>query len=113
MIKAIQVDTGHAVASMSASREDANGGLIRAGEASKALEYIVEASNNSMDMVSRIATATEQQSAVTSEVSMSVEKIASGTKSTEASAEQIEESAQLLSKLSADLEQTAAWFRIA
>jgi methyl-accepting chemotaxis protein len=113
MIKTIQVDTGHAVASMSASREDANGGLIRAGEASKALEHIVTASNNSMDMVSRIATATEQQSAVTSEVSMNVEKIASGTKSTESSAGQIEESAKLLSKLSADLERTAAWFKVA
>ncbi|NVN89744.1 MAG: methyl-accepting chemotaxis protein [Desulfuromonadales bacterium] len=113
MIKAIQVDTGHAVASMSASKREADGGLVKAGEASQALEYIVSASNNSMDMVSRIATATEQQSAVTSEVSMNVEKIASGTKSTESAADQIEESAKLLAKLSTDLEQTTAWFKVA
>ncbi|ABL01058.1 methyl-accepting chemotaxis protein [Pelobacter propionicus] len=113
MIKAIQVDTEYAVTSMSTSRKEADGGLVKAGEASQALEYIVTASNNSMDMVSRIATATEQQSAVTSEVSMNVEKIANGTKSTEESAEQIEESARLLSKLSGDLERTAAWFKVA
>ncbi len=113
MIKTIQVDTEYAVTSMSASRKEADGGLVKAGEASQALEYIVTTSNNSMDMVSRIATATEQQSAVTSEVSMNVEKIANGTKSTEVSAEQIEESARLLSKLSGDLEQTAAWFKVA
>ena len=112
MIKAIQMDTGHAVDSMSASKREADGGLVKAGEASQALEYIVEASNNSMDMVSRIATATEQQSAVTSEVSMSVEKIASGTKSTETSAEQVEVSAKLLSKVSTDLEQATAWFKV-
>lgn len=113
MIKAIQADTGHAVASMSASKREADGGLVKAGEASQALEYIVTASNNSMDMISRIATATEQQSAVTSEVSMNVEKIASGTKSTEMAAEQIEESAKLLAKLSMDLEETTAWFKVA
>ncbi len=113
MIKAIQVDTNFAVESMTTSRKEADGGLIKAGEASQALEYIVSASNNSMDMVSRIATATEQQTAVTSEVSMNVEKIATGTKATEASADQIEESAKLLSKLSNDLEQTASWFKVA
>ena len=113
MIKAIQMDTGRAVASMSASKREADGGLIKAGEASEALEYIVSASTNSMDMISRIATATEQQSVVTSEVSMNVEKIASGTKSTEISADQIEESAKLLSRLSADLERTTAWFKVA
>jgi methyl-accepting chemotaxis protein len=113
MIKTIQVDTQHAVASMVASKKEADDGLVKAGEASQALEHIVEASNNSMDMISRIATATEQQSSVTSEVSSNVEKIANETKSTEASAGEIQESAQLLAQLSADLEHTAAWFKVA
>ena len=113
MIKTIQADTQQAVASMVASKKEADDGLIKAGEASQALEHIVEASNNSMDMISRIATATEQQSSVTSEVSSNVEKIANETKATEASAGEIEESAQLLAKLSADLEHTAAWFKVA
>ena len=113
MIKTIQVDTQQAVASMVASKKEADSGLVKAGEANQALEHIVEASNNSMDMISRIATATEQQSSVTSEVSSNVEKIANGTKSTESSAGEIQESAQLLAKLSADLEQAAAWFTVA
>jgi methyl-accepting chemotaxis protein len=113
MIKTIQVDTERAVASMTASKKEADGGLDKAGEASQALERIVEASNNSMDLINRIATATEEQSAVTSEVSSSVEMIASGTKQTESSANHIQESAQLLAKLSSDLEHTTAWFRVA
>jgi methyl-accepting chemotaxis protein len=113
MIKTIQVDTQQAVASMVASKKEADDGLVKAGEASQALEHIVEASNNSMDMISRIATATEQQSSVTSEVSSNVDKIANETKATEASAGEIEESAQLLAKLSADLEHAAAWFKVA
>jgi methyl-accepting chemotaxis protein len=113
MIKTIQVDTQQAVASMVASKKEADGGLVKAGEASQALEHIVEASNNSMDMISRIATATEQQSSVTSAVSSNVEKIANETKSTESSAGEIQESAQLLAKLSADLEHAAAWFKVA
>jgi methyl-accepting chemotaxis protein len=112
MIRTIQVDTQQAVESMTASKNEADVGLIKAGEASQALEHIVEASSNSMDLINRIATATEQQSSVTSEVSSNVEKIAGGTMSTESSADQIEESAQLLAKLSSDLEQTAAWFKV-
>ena len=113
MIKTIQVDTQQAVASMVASKKEADDGLVKAGEASQALEHIVEASNNSMDMISRIATATEQQSSVTSEVSTNIDKIANETKSTESSAGEIQESAQLLAKLSADLEHAAAWFKVA
>lgn len=113
MIKTIQVDTQQAVASMVASKKEADDGLVKAGEASQALEHIVEASNNSMDMISRIATATEQQSSVTSEVSSNVDKIANETKATESSAGEIEESAQLLAKLSADLEHAASWFKVA
>jgi len=113
MIKMIQVDTQQAVASMVTSKKEADDGLVKAGEASQALEHIVEASNNSMDMISRIATATEQQATVTSEVSTNIEKIANETKSTESSAGEIQESAQLLAKLSADLEHAAAWFKVA
>lgn len=110
MIKAIQTDTKQAVECMSASKREADGGLVKAGAANQALERIVEASSNSMDLITRIATATEQQSAVTAEVSSNVEKIASGTRSTETFADQIEDSAGLMAKLSTDLEQTAAWF---
>jgi len=113
MIKAIQSDTELAVQSMSSSKKEADGGLVKAEEASKALELIVEASTKSMDMIHMIAAATEEQSGVTSQVSSNIETIANGTRSSEVSAQQIEESAATLAKLSADLERTAAWFRVA
>ena len=66
-----------------------------------------------MEQACGIATATEEQSAVASEVSSNVEMIASGTKQTESSACHIQESAQLLAKLSADLEHATSWFKVA
>jgi methyl-accepting chemotaxis protein len=74
MIKTIQHDTQQAVASMADCKREADNGMVKAGEANLALEHIVEASGISMDMISRIATATEQQSTVTSEVTTNIEK---------------------------------------
>ncbi|UFS70076.1 methyl-accepting chemotaxis protein [Geomonas sp. RF6] len=113
MIRTIQSDTEMAVRSMSSSRKEAAGGLSKAEEASWALERIVEASTKSMDMIHTIAAATEEQSGVTSQVSASIETIANGTRSSESSADRIQESAEILAKLSSDLEHTAAWFKVA
>lgn len=113
MIKTIQADTELAVTSMTASQREADGGLLKAEEASRALEWIVEASGKSMDMIQMIAAATEEQSDVTAKLSSNIETIATGTRSSEAAAGQIRESARLLARLSSDLEQAAAWFKVA
>jgi methyl-accepting chemotaxis protein len=113
MIKTIQADTAHAVTSMMNSKKQADGGLNKAEEASRALERIVEVSGMSMEMMHVIATATEQQSAVSEQVSANVEQIAGGTRTTESAAEQIQDKARHLSELSDELEGTASWFRVA
>lgn len=113
MIKTIQSDTDLAVTCMTASRKEADGGLVKAQDASRALERIVEASNKSMDLIQVIAAATEEQSAVTAKVSSNIETIASGTRYAESSAGLIQESAQDLARLSGDLERAAAWFKVA
>ncbi len=66
-----------------------------------------------MEMINTIATATEEQSAVSDQVSSYVEQIASGTRTTESAADQIQGKAQQLSELSAELEVTASWFNVA
>ncbi len=113
MIKAIQHDTAQAVTSMMASRKQADEGLLKAQEASRALGRIVEASGKSMDMIQLIAAATEEQSAVAGQVSTSVELIANGTRSSESAAEHIQESAHNLAQFSQELEEAATWFKVA
>jgi methyl-accepting chemotaxis protein len=113
MIKAIQQDTSQAVSSMMTSKKEVDSGLAKAEEARLALEHIVDVSNKSMEMIHQIATATEEQSAVTEQVSSNIERIADGTRSSESAADQIQESAKLLSRLSGDLEETANWFKVA
>lgn len=113
MIKAIQQDTALAVTSMMNSKKDVDSGISKAEEARLALEQIVEVSNRSMDMIHQIATATEEQSAVTEQVSANVEMIAQETRASESAADQIQESAKLLAQLSQDLEETAHWFKVA
>lgn len=112
MIKAIQQDTTQAVHSMMTSKKEVDSGLAKAEDARRALEHIVEVSNKSMEMIHQIATATEEQSAVTEQVSTNIERIADGTRSSESAADQIQQSAQTLSRLSKDLEETAHWFKV-
>jgi methyl-accepting chemotaxis protein len=113
MIKAIQAETEQAVNSMMNSKRQADGGLAKAEEASGALERIVEASKESVEMMNVIATATQEQLAVSEKVTSCVEQIASGTRTTEYAAEQIQGKARHLSELSAELEVTASWFKAA
>jgi methyl-accepting chemotaxis protein len=113
MIKAIQQDTAQAVTSMMTSKKQVDGGLVKAEEASQALEHIVDVSSKSTDMIHTIATATEEQSVVTEQISENIEMIAAGTRLSETAADQIQEKAGLLSKLSEELEETAMWFKIA
>jgi methyl-accepting chemotaxis protein len=113
MIKTIQADTAQAVTSMMNSKRQAGEGLVKAEEARGALGHIVEVSDKSMDMINTIAAATEEQSSVSEQVSSYVEQIACGTRSTESAAVQIQGKAQHLAQLSAELEETARWFRVA
>jgi methyl-accepting chemotaxis protein len=113
MIKAIQADTTQAVTSMMNSKKQADEGLVKAEEASGALERIVEASKESVAMMGVIATATQEQLAVAEKVTSCVEEIANGTRITECAAGQIQGKARHLSELSAELEVTASWFKVA
>ncbi|MRR34054.1 methyl-accepting chemotaxis protein [bacterium] len=113
MIKDIQQDTAQAVTSMMTSKKEVDNGISKSEEARLALEHIVQVSDRSMEMIHQIATATEEQSAVTEQVSSNIEMIANGTRSSESAAEQIQESAKLLSRLSDDLADTSRWFKTA
>jgi len=111
-ITAIQQAAAESVGAMKQGSSEADKGVGLANEASGSLNSIVTASTNAMDMVQRIAAATEQQSAAAEEVSQNMETISGITKQSAASTEQIKCSADGLAKLAVDLKVTASWFRV-
>jgi methyl-accepting chemotaxis protein len=75
MIEKIQRDTTQAVESMEEAKKETVLGIELADKAGKALSEIVKISQDVTDKVLQIATASEQQSAVSEEVSSNVDKI--------------------------------------
>ncbi|SNB45338.1 methyl-accepting chemotaxis protein [Geobacter sp. DSM 9736] len=111
MIREIQSQTKQSVVSMQSGTRRVEEGVALAGEAKDALEKIVDASSQGADMVTRIATAAEQQSATASEVSASMEKIEDITRSTESATGEINRAAQELAGLADNLNKMAGWFK--
>ncbi len=112
MIRAIQGDTQKAVASMKEGTEQVEGGVSLANEAGAALAQIVEGVRKVSEMVSHIATASEQQSSATQEISANVETIARLAQENGASISQSARAAADLLRLSTDLQQVVGRFRV-
>lgn len=88
-----------------------NKGVGLAKQASTSLDTIVSTSSRAMDMVQRIAVATEQQSATTEQVTRSMENISGIAKRSFASTETIRLSSSQLARLAAELKEMTAFFR--
>lgn len=110
MIRAIQADTGKSVAAMELGSSSVAEGVQLAGEARESLEAIVGASARGVEMVERIATATEEQSATTQQVNASMISIADITRDTERSMGDINQASEELSRLADELSRMASWF---
>ena len=72
MIKAIQKETKEAVASMEQSVTQVEQGTSHAAESGRSLQEILEIINNVTEQISQIATAAEEQTATTREISSNV-----------------------------------------
>ena len=110
-ISAIQTAAGESVDAMKRGSDEADKGVGLAKEAIASLDTIVKVSTNAMDMVQRIAAATEEQSAATEEVTQTMESISGITKQFSASTQEITVSAVELDKLAAGLKEIAAFFK--
>ncbi len=111
-IEAIQQAASESVDAMKKGSNEVDRGVGLAREASASLGTIVQASTSAMDMVQRIAAATEQQSAATEEVTQNMEHISDITKQSSASTEQIKVSSAELARLAAELKTMTAWFKV-
>ncbi len=110
-ISAIQAAAGESVDAMKRGSDEVDKGVGLAKQASSSLDTIVTASTNAMDMVQRIAAATEEQSAASEQVTQNMENISSITKRASEASDQIKVSAGELARLSAGLTDRIAFFK--
>ena len=111
-IDAIRVKSEASVGAMEKSTADVDHGVGLADEALHSLDEIVEASQMSMDMIRRIAAATEQQSSASEEISRNMENITGLVNTT---VRMIEEARQVMAQLHSqerELDQSISWFRV-
>ncbi|MFA5073245.1 MAG: methyl-accepting chemotaxis protein [Nitrospirota bacterium] len=111
-ISGIQKAAEESVAAIKRGSNEVEDGVGLAHEASKSLDSIVEASSGAMDMVQRIAAATEQQSAASEQVTQNMETIATITKKTTISTNQIKQSSADLAHLTTRLNEITTWFKV-
>lgn len=111
-IEAIQQATVESVAAMQKGSEEVDKGVALVTEAAASMDAIVCASTNAMDMVQRIATATEEQSAATEQVSRTMDNISDIAKNSSDATQQINGAAAELAQMTVELNKMAAWFRL-
>lgn len=112
MIEKIQVESKKSVASIEAGKSEVQKGMKLSAEALDALGKIVETSNKAVDMVQRIATASEEQSIAAGHVSTHMESIMSVTLKTSSAVSEITKAAEGLEKLSSELQGRIGWFKV-
>ncbi|AJE02792.1 methyl-accepting chemotaxis protein [Geobacter pickeringii] len=112
MIRDLQRETDTAVTSIDGVVSDVTTGSTMAGEASRKLMTIIDHTNATSGMVIQIATAAEQQSATTNEISTSVDYISGITDANARQLELINDSAAELRAVADDLKAAVSAFRL-
>ncbi|MEW5745934.1 MAG: methyl-accepting chemotaxis protein [Nitrospirota bacterium] len=111
-INAIQAQSQASVEAMGKCTTDAEGGVSLAEEALRALDEIVGSTQKAMDMIQRIAAATEEQSSASEEIAQNMERI---TELVNTTGRMIEEARHIMGRLHTqerELNQSIGWFRV-
>ncbi len=112
MIKGIQRETAEAVTGMEAGIQEVDKGRELADKAGNSLNDIVTMAQRVTDMITQMATATEEQSSAAEQISKNIEHIASVTRETASGAQQSAAAAEELNRQADGLQQMVAKFRI-
>jgi methyl-accepting chemotaxis protein len=112
MIKQIQRDTVLAVDSMAEGKKEVENGKELANKAGDSLEGIIESSEHLLDVVTMVATASEEQSKASEEISKNVEAISSVSQQSSSGLQQIAKAAEDLNSLTFNLEKLIGQFKI-
>jgi methyl-accepting chemotaxis protein len=113
MIKAIQSETGGAVSSMKLGVDEVEKGMESSRKSGEALHNILGAINDVTAQIHQIATAAEEQTAVTGEISSNIHQINDVVSETAKGAHETANAAAHLSTLALDLQRIVGRFRLA
>ncbi len=111
MIESLQSGTKSAVMAMESSRAQAQLGVEKISTAGDALTTIVGGIERINDMNTQIASAAEEQSAVSEEINKNVVRISEISTTSAASSEQTQVASEELSRLSVDLQELVLQFK--
>jgi len=112
MIKAIQTETKGAVITMEEGVREVEEGTHEAAKSGAALQQILDKINDVTMQVSQIATAAEEQTATTSEISSNIIQMSEVVQQTAKGAIESSEAAKSLSKLAEELKGIVGQFRL-
>ena len=112
MIKAIQTETGSAVAAMETGSRQVEGGVEQANQAMQALQQINGSVKRVVEMIQGIAAATRSQSQATGTITVRVEEISEMAKDNSKHIDQTTRASHDLHKLSAHFQQLVSRFQV-
>lgn len=112
MIKQIQKDTGNAVVSIESGTKEVEVGKEFANKAIGALDEIISSTNQTIDVISQVAAASEEQSSAAEQISKSIEGISSITQESAAGTQQIARAAEDLNRLTENLQNLISRFKV-
>lgn len=112
MIDALQSSTREAVKLMEAGRTQARAGVEQTEQATRSLSVIAQAITSISGMNTQIASASEEQGAVSEEINRNVSNISEASDQTACGATQLTSASEDLAKLAAQLNQLVARFKI-
>jgi len=113
MIKTIQTETKGAVIAMEEGVKEVAIGSEKAANSGKALELILDQINAVTDQIARVATAADQQTATTSEISSNMQQITEVVAQTASGAQESAAASSQLSSLAEDLRKIVGQFKLA
>jgi methyl-accepting chemotaxis protein len=112
MIKAIQQETRGAVAAMESGVQVVEKGTVEAGKSGEALVDILSQLGALQSQIHQVATAAEEQTATTSEISNNMQQITDIVQQTSGGAQESAAAASQLARLSEDLKQLIGQFKL-
>jgi len=110
-ISTIQVEADKSLLAVKKGNAEVEKGVGLAKSASEALDTIVKASMQVLDMVQRIAVATEEQSATAEQITNNMGTISEVTDRSSESTKQVQQAAHTLAQLALEIQNSMAWFR--
>ncbi len=112
MIKKIQNDTAGAVTSMQKGTMQVSEGITLADKAGASLHNIVQVSQQVTDMVTQIASASEEQSSAAEQISRNIGSISAVTSQTASGTHQVARAAEDLNRLTARVQELITKFTL-